>query len=164
MLPQVIRRSRADILISAGNSHCGDRRFLRSCFRATQSSLTGFFRDLRSRGEYLMWLDTRTRAILENQSIGPTLRSTPSTTFADELERWTHRKVNVIYHGFDRSVHSRFGSASFGSQAENRRCEGMHQDSLCKPLQLLSEFRDSDESLHLESSFSKQLHSAFFNL
>ena len=109
MLPQVIRRSRADVLISAGNFALR-RSPVPQILLSRNSIYTSpdFFRDLLSRGEYLMWLDTRTRAILARKSVHwADVTVAPSTTFADELERWTHRKVNVIYHGFDREAFTR---------------------------------------------------------
>jgi glycosyltransferase involved in cell wall biosynthesis len=55
-----------------------------------------------------MWLDTRTRAVLARKSVHwADITVAPSSTFADELERWTGRQVNVIYHGFDRETFTR---------------------------------------------------------
>ena len=104
MLPDVIRKSGADVLLSAGNF--GLRRSpVRQILLSRNSIYTSedFFRDLRSRGEYRMWLDTRARAVLAKKSIEwADITVAPSKAFADELERWTGRRISVIYHGFDR--------------------------------------------------------------
>ena len=105
-LPDVVRRSRADVLISAGN-------FALRQSPVPQVLLSGnslytskdFSRDLRRRGEYGMWVDTRSRAMLAKRSISwADFTVAPSQAFADELARWTGRKVAVIHHGFDREV------------------------------------------------------------
>ena len=64
-----------------------------------------FFRDLRERGEYRMWLDTRLKAILAKRSIHwADCTVAPSQAFADELRRWTGKDVIAIHHGFDRET------------------------------------------------------------
>lgn len=103
-LPDVIRRSGADVLLSAGNFALR-RSPVPQILLSRNSIYTSrdFSRDLLSRGEYRMWLDTRTRAVLARKSVQwADITIAPSTAFARELERWTGRPVNVIYHGFDR--------------------------------------------------------------
>lgn len=102
-LPQMIRRSGADVLISAGN-------FALRSSPVPQILLSGnslytsrdFYRDLRARREYRMWLDTRVRGILAKRSVHwADCTIAPSEAFAEDLRRWTGEKVVSIYHGFD---------------------------------------------------------------
>ena len=109
MLPDVVRRSGANVLISAGNFALR-RSPVPQILLSRNSIYTSpdFFRDLRSRGEYRMWLDTRARAVFARKSVHwADATVAPSSTFADELERWTGRRVNFIYHGFDRDAFTR---------------------------------------------------------
>src|SRR5215472_16515703 len=106
MLPDVIRRTRADVLLSAGNFALR-RSPVPQILLSRNSIYTSrdFSRDLWSRGEYRMWLDTRARAVLARKSVHwADITVAPSTAFAMELERWTGRKVTVIHHGFDREA------------------------------------------------------------
>jgi glycosyltransferase involved in cell wall biosynthesis len=102
-LPRRIRESRVDVLISAGN-------FALRRSPVPQILLSGnslyvspdFSRDLRQRGEYRMWLDTRIRGYLARRSIHWADQTVaPSQAFAKQLEDWTDCKVLSIYHGFD---------------------------------------------------------------
>jgi glycosyltransferase involved in cell wall biosynthesis len=106
LVPGLIAQSGADVLISAGNF---------ALFRSPvpQILLSGnalytsedFFRDLRQRGHYGLWLDTKIKAWFAKKSVqmaGCTIA--PSRAFADELERWTGVKVMAVHHGFDRDV------------------------------------------------------------
>src|SRR5437763_6967422 len=105
-LPELIRKSRADVLISAGN-------FALRNSPAPQILLSGnslytstdFARDLRSRGEYAMLVHNFVKAVLARRSVHwADLTVAPSQAFADELRRWTGREVAVIHHGFDRKA------------------------------------------------------------
>src|ERR1700730_4634563 len=102
-LPDLIRRSRADVLISAGN-------FALRNSPVPQILLSGnslytsedFCRDLRSRREYAMLLDNSVKGALAKKSVQWADQTVaPSQAFADELRRWPGREVNAIYHGFD---------------------------------------------------------------
>lgn len=105
-LPKLIRRSRADLLISAGN-------FALRKSPVPQILLSGnslytsrdFYRDLRRRGEYGMWLDTKLRGVFARKSVQwADCTVAPSRAFADELQRWTGSKVEAVYHGFNPGV------------------------------------------------------------
>jgi glycosyltransferase involved in cell wall biosynthesis len=105
-LPRLVGQSGADILISAGN-------FAMRRSPVPQILLSGnslytsrdFFRDLRSRGEYRMWADTRVKGVFAKRSIHWADRTVaPSQAYAEELRRWTGREVCAIHHGFDRNV------------------------------------------------------------
>lgn len=102
ILPKLVLKSGADVLLSAGN-------FAVRNSPVPQILLSGnslytsadFYRDLRSRGEYRMWIDTRLRGLLARKSVHwADCTVAPSTAFAKELHRWTGRGVRTIYHGF----------------------------------------------------------------
>jgi glycosyltransferase involved in cell wall biosynthesis len=102
-LPALVRKSGAQVLISAGNFAL--RKSPVPQILLSRNSLytsTDFYRDLRSRGEYAMWLDTHAKAALAKRSVcWANYTVAPSQAFAAELQRWTGRKVIVIHHGFD---------------------------------------------------------------
>jgi glycosyltransferase involved in cell wall biosynthesis len=105
-LPEVIRKSGADVLLSAGNFALR-RSPIPQILLSRNSIYTSrdFLHDLLLRREYRMWLDTRMRAVLARKSVHwADVTVAPSTAFARELERWTDRRVSVIYHGFDREA------------------------------------------------------------
>lgn len=102
-LPDLIRKSGADVLISAGN-------FALRKSPVPQILLSGnslytsadFSRDLRSRREYSMLADNFVKGVLARKSVQWADRTVaPSQAFADELQPWTGREVAVIHHGFD---------------------------------------------------------------
>jgi glycosyltransferase involved in cell wall biosynthesis len=101
-LPKLVEKSGADLLLSAGN-------FALRNSPVPQILLSGnslytsadFYRDLLSRGEYGMWLDTRLRGFVARKSVHwANCTVAPSAAFASELHRWTGREVRAIYHGF----------------------------------------------------------------
>jgi glycosyltransferase involved in cell wall biosynthesis len=105
-LPHLIRQSGADVLISAGN-------FALRNSPVPQILLSGnslytsadFFRDLRSRREYLMLADNFVKGMLARKSVHwADLTVAPSQAFAIELQRWRGRNVAVIHHGFDHTA------------------------------------------------------------
>jgi glycosyltransferase involved in cell wall biosynthesis len=103
VLPDWIRRSGADVLVSAGNIAL--RRSPVPQILLSRNSLytsRDFFHDLRQRGDYAAWLDARLKAILAKRSIRwADCTVAPSQAFADELRQWTGIKVAAIHHGFD---------------------------------------------------------------
>ncbi len=102
-LPRLIRRSRADVLISTGNFAL--RRSPVPQILLSRNSLytsADFYRDLHQRREFAMWLDTCIKAAFAKRSINWADRTVaPSAAFADELRRWTGREVAAIHHSFD---------------------------------------------------------------
>jgi glycosyltransferase involved in cell wall biosynthesis len=106
MLPTIIRRSQADILLSTGNFALRNSpvpQILLS--RNSLYTTRDFYRDLRLRGEYRMWLGTRLRAFLARRSIHWAQATVaPSEAFAGELQRWSGVRVRTIHHGFDRDA------------------------------------------------------------
>jgi glycosyltransferase involved in cell wall biosynthesis len=111
-LPGVIRRCRADVLLSAGNFALRNSpvpQILLS--RNSIYTSADFYRDLRSRHEYRFWLDTHLRAWLAKRSIHwADVTVAPSEAFAAELRRWTGLPVRAIHHGFDREAFSQDSS------------------------------------------------------
>jgi glycosyltransferase involved in cell wall biosynthesis len=102
-LPGLIRRSGADVLLSTGNF---------ALYRAPVPQIllsrnalytsSDFRRDLRDRGDYRLWLDTRVKATLARLSVrAADCTVAPSATFAGELRKWTGKDVVSIHHGFD---------------------------------------------------------------
>lgn len=104
LLPQLLRDSRSDVLLSAGNfalRHSPVPQILLS--RNSLYTSSDFYRDLRARGEYRMCLDTKARGLLAKRSLFWADRTVaPSQAFADDLHRWTGVEVCAIHHGFDR--------------------------------------------------------------
>jgi glycosyltransferase involved in cell wall biosynthesis len=105
-LPGLIRNSGADILISAGN-------FALRRSPVPQILLSGnslytsadFYRDLRSRREYSMMIDTFARGLLAKRSVRWADQTVaPSKAYAEELGRCTGTEVSVVHHGFNRGT------------------------------------------------------------
>jgi glycosyltransferase involved in cell wall biosynthesis len=105
-LPGLIRRAAADVLLSTGNF---------ALFRApvpqillSRNSLytsTDFLRDLRQRGDYRLWIDTKIKGAVAKWSVASAdCTVAPSQTFAAELQRWTGKGVVSIHHGFNRQT------------------------------------------------------------
>lgn len=103
-LPLLLRSWRADVLLSTGNFAVRDSPVPQILLSRNSIYLSpDFYRDLRSRREYRMWLDTRIRGALARKSIRwANLTVAPSEAFAAELRRWSGKdNVVVIHHGFD---------------------------------------------------------------
>jgi len=102
-IPQLARRIRADILISAGNFAIRDSpvpQILLS--RNSLYTSRDFERDLLRRGHYAIWLDTKIKGVLAKRSIHwADLTVAPTEAFAQELRAWTGCAVTAIHHGFD---------------------------------------------------------------
>ncbi len=103
VLPGVIRRSGADVLLSTGNF---------AVFRSPvpQILLSGnslytskdFFRDLRKRGDYRLWIDTKAKGWFARRSVrAAECTIAPTEAFAADLHQWTGKDVMSIHHGFD---------------------------------------------------------------
>jgi len=102
-LPDLIRGTQADVLLSSGNFAL--RRSPVPQILLSRNSIytsSEFFRDLLARHEYRMWLDTRFRAGFAKRSIRwADLTVAPSEAFAAELRRWSGADVLALHHGFD---------------------------------------------------------------
>jgi glycosyltransferase involved in cell wall biosynthesis len=102
-LPRLIRRSGAEVLISAGNFalwNCPIPQILLS--RNSLYTSRDFLRDLRARGDYAIWMDTVIKSWLARRSINRAdVTIAPSAAFASELSQWSGKPVLSIHHGFD---------------------------------------------------------------
>lgn len=102
-LPKMIRNSRANVLISAGNFAL--RRSPVPQILLTRNSLytsADFYRDLVRRHEYRMGMDTRLKGYFARKSVHWADRTVaPSAAFAREMEKWTGARVDCVHHGFD---------------------------------------------------------------
>jgi glycosyltransferase involved in cell wall biosynthesis len=105
-LPRLILKSGAQVLISAGNFALRNSPVPQILLSGNSLYTSGdFYRDLRSRGEYGLWADTRIKAVFARRSVHWAQRTVaPSRAFAEELQRWTGKQVLDIHHGFDREV------------------------------------------------------------
>jgi glycosyltransferase involved in cell wall biosynthesis len=102
-LPQIIRGSGANILLSTGNFalyRSPVPQILLS--RNALYTSSDFPRDLRERGDYRLWLDTKMKAAFARWSVRTAdCTVAPSAAFARKLQQWTGKNVISIHHGFD---------------------------------------------------------------
>jgi glycosyltransferase involved in cell wall biosynthesis len=120
-LPGIIAQCRADVLLSTGNFAL--RKSPVPQILLSRNSIytsADFYRDLRARHEYKMWLDTHFRAAIAKRSIRWAEQTVaPSEAFAVELSRWTGRRVRFIHHGFDRGTFT-CGSSPLDGEVEEK--------------------------------------------
>jgi glycosyltransferase involved in cell wall biosynthesis len=105
-LTHMIRKSGADVLISAGNFALW-RSPVPQILLSGNSLYTSadFRRDLQARRAYGVWVDTRVRAFFARRSVRwADCTVAPTKTFADTLRRWTGRRVVSLHHGFDPEI------------------------------------------------------------
>jgi glycosyltransferase involved in cell wall biosynthesis len=104
-VPRLVRQCEADVLLCTGNFA-----LLKSpvpqivLSRNALYTSRDFYADLRSRGDYRLWLDTAVKGTFAKWSIQ--LADTtvaPSEAFAEELRSWAGKPVAAIHHGFDRA-------------------------------------------------------------
>jgi glycosyltransferase involved in cell wall biosynthesis len=102
-LPKLIRRSGAQVLISAGNFALWNSPIPQILLSRNSLYTSGdFLRDVRARGDYPIWADTLVKRWLARRSISSAdITVAPSEAFARELSRWSGRKVLSLHHGFD---------------------------------------------------------------
>ncbi len=120
-LAGVIRRCRAEVLLSTGNFALR-KSPVPQILLSRNSIYTSpdYYRDLRSRHEYRAWLDTCLRAALARKSIRwAGVAVAPSEAFAAELRRWTGAPVLAIHHGFDLETFTR-DSSPLSSEVEQQ--------------------------------------------
>jgi len=112
-IPELIRKMGADLLLSAGNFAIWNSpvpQILLS--RNSLYTSADFSRDLRRRGDYRLWLDTRLKGFLARKSIHRArLTVAPSEAFARELRAWSGHEVMALHHGFDREFFLEDGTA-----------------------------------------------------
>ena len=103
VLPKLIRRYGADVLLCAGNFALW-RSPVPQILLSRNSLYTSadFFCDVRARKDYSIWADTRVKAWFARQSIKRAdITVAPSAAFAQELSQWSGREVLAVHHGFD---------------------------------------------------------------
>ncbi len=105
-LPKLIRDSGADVLLSAGNFAVRNSPIPQILLSGNSLyTSTDFYRDLRRRREYGMWVDTKLKGYFARKSVHwADCTVAPSRSFADDLRRWTGRDVMAVHHGFDHDV------------------------------------------------------------
>jgi glycosyltransferase involved in cell wall biosynthesis len=103
MLPKLIRRSGAQVLISAGNFALWNSPVPQILLSRNSLYTSGdFLRDVRARGDYAIWADTLVKGWLARRSIiRADITIAPSEAFARELHQWSGREVVSVHHGFD---------------------------------------------------------------
>ena len=102
-LPELLRHSCADVLVSTGNFALRDSpvpQILLS--RNALYTSRVYYEDLRRRGDYSLWFETRIKGWLARKSIKiADFTVAPSAAFAEELRQWAGKDVIPIHHGFD---------------------------------------------------------------
>ncbi|MGA9530110.1 MAG: glycosyltransferase family 1 protein [Terriglobales bacterium] len=102
-IANLIRRTGAQVLLSTGNFALWNSpvpQILLS--RNGLYTSPDFFRDVRARGDYALWLDTLIKSWFARQSIRRAdVTIAPSQAFARELSEWSGREVVAIHHGFN---------------------------------------------------------------
>lgn len=105
-LPDKIRRSGANVLLSTGNFalyRSPVPQILLS--RNALYTSSDFLRDMRERGDYRLWIDTEAKGALARWSVRVADSTVaPSATFANDLKQWTGKDVVFIHHGFDHTA------------------------------------------------------------
>jgi glycosyltransferase involved in cell wall biosynthesis len=105
-LPDLLRRSGAQVLLSAGNFAL--RRSPLPQILLSGNSLyvsADFYRDVRKRGDRILWADTLIKGWFARRSVHwADVTVAPSRAFAEDLSKWTGKNVLAVYHGFDRDL------------------------------------------------------------
>ncbi|MFY9646794.1 MAG: glycosyltransferase family 1 protein [Terriglobales bacterium] len=128
-VPELIRRSGAQVLISAGNFALW-RSPIPQILLSRNSLYTSsdFLHDVRARGDYALWADTVVKGWLARRSIGRAeITVAPSEAFAQQLSQWSGRKVFSVHHGFDADSFTRDATPL---PAEVQEQLEQHQDAL----------------------------------
>jgi glycosyltransferase involved in cell wall biosynthesis len=120
-LPDLIRRSSADVLLSTGNFALRKSPIPQILLsRNSIYTSADYYRDLLSRHEYGTWLDTRLRAAIAKRSIRwADVTVAPSEAFAVEQRSWTGAPVVAIHHGFDHESFTRDSTPLASDVEEN---------------------------------------------
>jgi glycosyltransferase involved in cell wall biosynthesis len=130
-VPRLIRKTGADVLLSAGNFAIW-RSSVPQILLSRNSLYTSadFRRDLRRRGDYRLLTETRMKGVLARASVRRAeITVAPSEAFARELTAWAQRQVVVLHHGFDR--------------------ESFFHDGAAPPLSIQEKLKKSEGTVHL---------------
>lgn len=119
-LPQIVKQSGAEVLLSTGNFALRNSPIPQILLsRNSLYTSSDFFVDLISRHEYRLWLQTRIRSAFAKASVAWADQTVaPSHAFASELNHWTKRKIETVYHGFDRDAF--FSSSNLSSTLNDK--------------------------------------------
>jgi glycosyltransferase involved in cell wall biosynthesis len=112
VLPKLIRRSGAQVLISAGNFALWNSPVPQILLSRNSLYTSGdFLRDVRARGDYAIWADTLVKGWLARRSMScADITVAPSEAFAQELSQWSGKKVLAVHHGFDQDAFTSDGA------------------------------------------------------
>jgi glycosyltransferase involved in cell wall biosynthesis len=103
-VPDLVRQCGANVLLCTGNfallnSPVPQILLSRNALYTSRD----FYADLRTRGDYRLWLDTQLKGAFARWSIQAADKVVaPSEVFAEELRCWTGMPIAAIHHGFDR--------------------------------------------------------------
>jgi glycosyltransferase involved in cell wall biosynthesis len=120
-LPELVRRSGANVLLSTGN-FAVRKSPVPQILLSRNSIYTSadYLSDLKRRREYRMLGDTYLRAMLARRSIHwADVTVAPTEAFAAELRRWTGAEVISIHHGFDQEAFTK-NSSPLSAEVEAR--------------------------------------------
>ena len=120
-LPTLLRRSGAQVLVSTGNFALWNSPVPQILLSRNALYTSRDFRcDVKARLDCTMLADSIFKGWLARLSIGRAdVTVAPSEAFAEELTRWTGKKVVAVHHGFDREA--------FASDADPLSAEVRHQ-------------------------------------
>ncbi len=103
-LRDLLRQSGSQVLISTGNFALWRSPVPQILLSGNSLYLSAdFYRDLRQRRDYRLWLDTLIKGWFARRSVSwADVTVAPSNAFAEELGQWAGKKVLPVHHGFDR--------------------------------------------------------------
>ncbi|HKN71359.1 MAG TPA: glycosyltransferase family 1 protein [Terriglobales bacterium] len=105
-LRDLVRRSGAQVLVSTGNFALRDSPVPQILLSGNSLYLsTDFYRDVRKRRDYMLWVDTLIKGWFARRSVHwADVTVAPSKAFAEDLSKWTGQNVLPVHHGFDRDL------------------------------------------------------------
>jgi glycosyltransferase involved in cell wall biosynthesis len=105
-LRDLVRRSGAQVLVSTGNFALRDSPVPQILLSGNSLYVSAdFYRDLRKRRDYSLWIDTWIKGWFARRSVHwADVTVAPSKAFAEDLSQWTGKNVLSIHHGFDRKL------------------------------------------------------------
>jgi glycosyltransferase involved in cell wall biosynthesis len=108
-LRDLLRRSGTQVLVSAGNFALWNSPVPQILLSGNSLYVSAdFYRDVRERGDYILWTDTLIKGWFARRSVHwADVTVAPSKAFAEDLSKWTGKNVLFVHHGFDRSLFTR---------------------------------------------------------
>ena len=103
VIRSIIEKSGAEVLLSAGNFAIHNSPVPQILLSRNALYTSGEFRkDLLSRGDYALSVETWIKGRIAKRSIGwADCTVAPSEAFARDLRQWTGRNILAVHHGFD---------------------------------------------------------------